>query len=94
MNIEQLISENQGTIVDVRTSGEFASGNAQGSINIPLHTVVERLDEIKALRQPLILCCASGGRSYQAKTFLKQQGIECYDTGPWSDVEYYQSLSH
>lgn len=91
MNIEKIIKEQQGTIVDVRTSGEFMGGNVVGSINIPLQEIQQRMDEIKALKQPLILCCASGNRSGQATQFLLQQGLECCNGGSWLDVNYYQS---
>ncbi|MBL7848877.1 MAG: rhodanese-like domain-containing protein [Cyclobacteriaceae bacterium] len=74
------------TIVDVRTPGEFAGGHVPGSINIPLHQVVERLDEIKQLQQPIILCCASGNRSGQATHFLRAQGVECENGGSWTAV--------
>ena len=91
MNIEKIIKENLGTIVDVRTYGEFMGGNVVDSINIPLNEIQERLDELKNLKSPLILCCASGGRSGQAQHFLSQSGIECYNGGSWLDVNYYKS---
>lgn len=93
MNIEKIIKEKQGTIVDVRTPGEFRGGNVAGSINIPLQEIQQRMDELKKLKQPLVLCCASGGRSGQAHGYLSQQGIECCDGGSWLDVNYYQSQS-
>lgn len=91
MNIEKIIKEKQGTIVDVRTYGEFMGGNVAGSINIPLNEIQERIDEIQKLKAPLVLCCASGNRSGQAQHFLSQQGIECYNGGSWLDVNYYSS---
>lgn len=91
MNIEKIIKEKQGTIVDVRTPSEFMGGNPQGSINIPLQEIEQRLEELKNLKQPLVLCCASGGRSGQAHYYLTQQGIECCNAGSWLDVNYYQS---
>lgn len=78
----------QKTIVDVRTPGEFMGGHVAGSINIPLQEIHVRLDEIKQLPQPLILCCASGNRSGQAAMFLKAQGIACENGGSWMDVNY------
>ena len=75
------------TVVDVRTPGEFAGGNVKGSINIPLQELVERIDEIKKLEQPFILCCASGNRSGQATAYLKSLGIQCENGGSWMDVE-------
>lgn len=92
MNIEQLIKEKKGTIVDVRTPAEFAGGHVVGSINIPLQEIQEKLTQLKQLSQPLLLCCASGGRSGQATHFLSQHGIECANAGSWLDVNYYQSI--
>lgn len=91
MNAEEILKEKKGTIVDVRTPEEFRGGNAEGSINIPLQELANRMEELKTLKQPLVLCCASGNRSEQATQFLKQQGIECCNGGSWLDVNYYQS---
>lgn len=91
MNIETIIAEKKGTIVDVRTPEEFMGGNVVGSVNIPLQEIQLRMDELKSLKQPLVLCCASGGRSGSAHRFLAQQGIECINGGSWMDVNYYQS---
>lgn len=91
MNIEQLIREN-ATVVDVRTPMEFYSGSVAGSINIPLNELHLRLEEIKQLQAPLVLCCASGGRSGQAAAYLKNQGVECENGGSWLDVNYMKSL--
>lgn len=89
--IEKIIKEKKGTIVDVRSHGEFAGGHVVGAINIPLQEIVARMDEVKALKKPLVLCCASGNRSGQAHNYLAQNGIECYNAGSWLDVNYYQS---
>jgi len=91
MSLIEIIKEKEGTIVDVRTPMEFSGGNAEGSINIPLQELDKRIEELKSLKQPLVLCCASGGRSGQATQYLKQQGIECFNGGSWLDVNYYQT---
>ena len=91
MNIEKIIKEKQGTIIDVRSPGEFMGGNVMGSINIPLQEIPQRVTELKNMKAPLVLCCASGGRSGQAYGYLSQQGIECYNGGSWLDVNQYQS---
>jgi rhodanese-related sulfurtransferase len=75
MNLEQIIKENTGTIVDVRTPAEFMGGNVNDSINIPLQEIQQRLDEIKQLKTPLVLCCASGGRSAMAAQFLSSHRL-------------------
>lgn len=91
MKAEKIIKERQGTVVDVRTSEEFRDGHVNGSLNIPLQEIQQRLDEVKELKQPLVLCCASGNRSGQATQYLSQQGIECCNGGSWLDVNYLQS---
>lgn len=91
MKVEQLIKENKGTIVDVRSRSEFMGGHASNAINIPLQEITSRVDELKNLNLPLILCCASGNRSGQAHNYLLHQGVECINGGSWLDINYYQS---
>ena len=91
MTVEEIIKKDLGTIIDVRSYGEFMGGHVVDSINIALNEVPERLEEIKNLKMPLILCCASGNRSGQAQQFLSHQGVECYNGGSWLDVNYYKS---
>ncbi|MFY9310231.1 MAG: rhodanese-like domain-containing protein [Bacteroidia bacterium] len=88
--LEKIIREKKCTIVDVRSPAEFAGGHVAGSLNVPLQQIASRLDELKSLETPLVLCCASGNRSGQAQQYLAQQGIECYNGGSWFDVNYYQ----
>jgi phage shock protein E len=92
MNAEQIIKEKQGTVVDVRTPDEFRGGNVVGSINIPLQEIAERIEELKQLKAPIVLCCASGNRSGQANRYLEMQGIECCNGGSWLDVNYLQNI--
>ena len=61
------------TIIDVRSPEEFKNGNVAGSINIPLNEIQQRIEEIKKLPYPLILCCASGNRSGQAAASSRQR---------------------
>jgi len=82
------MSKDKITIVDVRTPSEFMGGNVAGSINIPLQEIQQRLEELKSLPQPIILCCASGNRSGQATAFLKSCGLTCENGGSWMDVNY------
>lgn len=75
------------SVIDVRTPHEFAMGSVEGSINIPLDTLPSKLEEIRNMKKPLILCCASGVRSYNAYRYLLQQGFTgLYDGGAWNRV--------
>lgn len=79
---------NEAKIIDVRTPGEFASGHVSGSVNIPLDTFQQRISELVEMKEPLVLCCASGSRSLMACQYLVQNGkSEVYNGGPWQNVE-------
>ncbi|HIK68085.1 MAG TPA: rhodanese-like domain-containing protein [Flavobacteriales bacterium] len=86
MSIKERINHEETTIVDVRTQAEFLGGHIKESINIPLHQIASRLDELMTM-QPLVLCCASGGRSGQATAYLKGQGLDVVNGGGWIMVD-------
>lgn len=76
----------EAVILDVRNPGEFASGRIEGSINIPLGQLsekIESLDKSKAI----IACCASGVRSGFAKKTLKNEGFKVMNGGGWRAVQ-------
>ena len=80
------LRRNGAIFVDVRSAGEFASGNAPGSINIPLQELGSRLAEIPK-SSPVVVCCASGTRSGMAKLLLKKNGYpNVYNVGTWSKL--------
>ena len=86
MNLKELINSEKVSIVDVRTPIEFNGGNVFGSVNIPLNEVVDRVEELRSM-QPLVLCCASGGRSGQATDYLEAQGFsEVFNGGGWKSL--------
>lgn len=90
MNVQTLLRNKQAVIIDVRSLGEFSMGHVDGSINIPLQEIPERLADLRTMGRPIVLCCASGNRSGQAERFLRQQGMDnVYNGGSWSDVEHY-----
>ena len=63
------------TILDVRTTAETAGGQViQGSLNIPLDELRERLDEIPK-NKPVYIYCAIGLRGYLASQILTQRGF-------------------
>jgi len=77
-----------GTIIDVRSAGEYASGHIKNSINISLDALGNHLNKIKDKNKPIITCCASGMRSAAAKSFLKSRGYtQVYNGGGWRSLE-------
>ena len=79
--------EKGAVIIDVRTVGEFQQGNIKGSKNIPLNTISTKIEEIKKMNKPVIVCCQSGMRSSQANSILKNHGIESMNVGGWQSLE-------
>lgn len=73
-------------IIDVRTPAEYALGHVPGSVNIPLQELADRKDELIALNQALIFCCASGVRSAKAVTIGQEFGLHCENGGGWQEV--------
>lgn len=86
MDLHEIINSRNCSIVDVRTRAEFQSGHAIGSINIPLQEITTRMEEFNQLPQPIVLCCASGGRSGQAESYLISLGLDCINAGSWLNV--------
>mgnify|MGYP006272763917 FL=1 len=80
-SLKELVKNPDTTIVDVRSTWEFESGNYPGAINIPLEEIPQRVSEFEAFKGPIILYCRSGNRSGMALNFLQQQGIENLTNG-------------
>jgi NADPH-dependent 2,4-dienoyl-CoA reductase/sulfur reductase-like enzyme/peroxiredoxin family protein/rhodanese-related sulfurtransferase/TusA-related sulfurtransferase len=71
----QAANPNKITILDVRTDEETTGGQIiQGSLNIPLDELRERLDEIPK-NKPVYIYCAIGLRGYLALQILTQRGF-------------------
>lgn len=75
------------TVIDVRSRDEYRAGHVNGSINIPLQNIPSKLEEIKQMKMPIILCCASGFRSGEAEKYLHKMNVSCTNGGCWKDVK-------
>ena len=61
-------------VLDVRTDAEWAEGHIAGSQHVPMDQVVENVGD--HLDHPVLVVCASGGRSYRVAQYLVSQGLE------------------
>lgn len=58
-------------IIDVRNKAEYKSGHINGSILMPVQEISSRISELEKYRgKPLLVHCASGGRSPKAVSIL------------------------
>lgn len=85
VDIKGMIAEG-ALLLDVRTPGEFNSGHAKGAVNIPLQSLSNHIDEIKAKGKPVVAYCRSGNRSGMAANLLGQHGIEAVNAGSLGQV--------
>ncbi len=84
--IKEMIA-NGALLVDVRTSGEFASGSVKGAVNIPLDRVSAQIAKFKNTKG-VVVFCQSGMRSSQAKNILEKNGIQnVVNGGSWYSVK-------
>lgn len=69
---DRLIRENKKVVIlDVRTKVEYDSGHIPGAILIPAQQLASRIDELeKNINSPVLVYCASGGRSPGAVNIL------------------------
>jgi len=84
-SIEEYLNEG-AVVIDVRTVAEFSDGHVKGSKNIVLNSIPTKVNEIKSMDKKVIAVCRSGARSGQATSFLKGQGIDVINGGPWQNV--------
>lgn len=90
--LKEMIVNNSGTLIDVRSTMEFEMEHIQGAINIPLEEVPHRIEEMRKLQAPYILYCRSGNRSGMAASMLKQSGFtDVYNAGGIEDVKFYMN---
>lgn len=76
VSYREIINRNKDTlIIDVRTEEEYKLGNIEGSINIPLDELRERINQIPK-DQTIIVYCGTGLRSYIACRILKQNEFD------------------
>jgi hydroxyacylglutathione hydrolase len=74
MLAEELASENPPLVMDIRAPREWGAKHIDGSVNIPLAHLQERIGEVPRNRK-IAVHCAGGYRSSIAVSILNQYGI-------------------
>ncbi len=73
-------------IIDVRNHTEYRDGHINGAINIPVHELRARIDEVRSLGKPVVTYCSSGKRSEHAAMILSQNEIAVSDGGGFDSL--------
>jgi rhodanese-related sulfurtransferase len=66
--------EQGAPVIDVRETDEYQAGHVPGATLIPLSTVPDRLADVPAQGEVLVIC-RTGGRSLRAAEFLTANGV-------------------
>ncbi len=70
----------KAVLLDVREPWEFETARISGSVNVPMSTLVARIDEVRGLQSatdtPVVVICHHGMRSMQCARYLASQGVE------------------
>jgi rhodanese-related sulfurtransferase len=74
MVAEELASADPPLVLDIRNPREWATKHIDGSVNIPLNHLQERIGEIPRDRR-IVVHCAGGYRSSIAAGILHQYGM-------------------
>lgn len=64
------------TFIDVRSPMEFAGEWIDGSWNIPLPELEDRIHELEKAKSPLVVLCRTGNRSLMAAQVLQRRGFK------------------
>ena len=90
-DVDKLPGDGSVTLLDTRTSKEFAHGHIDGFTNIPVDELRERLGELDK-GKPVFVICQSGLRSYVACRILSGNGFECYNFS--GGFRFYDTVTH
>lgn len=71
-------------VLDVRELDEWQEAHIPGVIHVPLTELIDRVDEVPAVGQ-LLVVCAKGGRSMNAATWLRSRGIDATNVDGGTD---------
>lgn len=72
---QRMASGERILLVDIRTPGEIAQGAIPDALQLPMHLIPMRMNQLPR-DQDVVLYCRSGARSYQACAYLMQQGYD------------------
>ena len=79
--------KNGAVILDVRTKREWDKGHIDSAIHIPIDELKEKVEELKAIDKPFVVCCESGVRAAKAAKYLVLNNINATNGGGWVSLK-------
>ena len=89
-DVEAALESDTAEVLDVRARSEWDAGHLPGARNIPLPTLLARLDDIPPDRR-VVLQCQTGNRSVIAASLLRARGFENIANYPGGFAEWSRS---
>ncbi|MGB5029442.1 MAG: rhodanese-like domain-containing protein [Chitinophagaceae bacterium] len=88
-SIKELVKNPSTVLVDVRSPWEYEMEHIPGAKNIPLEEIMNKVEEFKSFKSPVVLYCRSGARSGMAVSILKQNGVaDVYNGGGLGEMQF------
>ncbi len=88
MSLKDIVINPNTTFIDVREAGELVQdGKIEKAVNIPMGDIIHRVDEIEAMKRPIVVFCKAGIRAGNVIEFLEDKGIDnLYNGGGLVDM--------
>lgn len=87
------LDKNEYFLLDVRTGEEYENGHMEGSVNIPVDDLRERINKIPRDKK-IIIYCKIGLRGYLAYRMLAQRGFDAYNLSGGYDIYLAQNYRY
>lgn len=70
-----MVNSQNAQLIDVRAKNKFETGYIQGSRNIPFTQLKDRMDEIRAIENPIIIICDMGVQAGAAVQLIGKDNV-------------------
>lgn len=70
-----MVNAQNAQLIDIRPKNKFATGYIQGSRNIPFTELKDRLEEIRAIENPVIIICDVGVQAGAAVQMIARENV-------------------
>ncbi len=80
----KLMSEDNYTIIDIRTAEEYEKEHVVGAVNIPFNEINKNVELDK--EKTIIIYCQEGDDSSIACTILRELGYGAFDLGTYNTI--------
>jgi len=70
-----MVNSQNAQLIDIRPKKKFTTGYIQGSRNIPFTELKDRMEEIRAIEQPVIIICDIGAQAGAAVQMIGKDNV-------------------